>query len=210
MNDKGGARRFRIQLERTDGTFTFDAPADEYLLYSMIDAGIESPHICEQGWCLACAARLLSGEVDRSGALTVYPEDAEAGLLLLCCTKPCSDLILMLDERQARREMVQHRIAHNQLARAYPPGARLRFRRGRATPRMGPGDWLACATDHLHNYSSQARSRSPLQAHPPIRSPQQVTPQTIPARRDDETVVGHAISYSMNNAHSYALNWSFE
>ena len=140
MIDEGGARRFRIRLERPDGTFTFDAASDEYLLYSMIDAGIESPYICEQGWCLACAARLVSGKVDRSDALTVYAEDAEAGFLLLCSTKPCSDLILTHDERQTRRDMVQHRIEHNQLARAYPPGARLRFRRGRATPRMSSGD----------------------------------------------------------------------
>ncbi|BAM87071.1 hypothetical protein S58_10600 [Bradyrhizobium oligotrophicum S58] len=136
--DEGDARRFRVRLERPDGTFTFDAASDEYLLYSMIDAGIDTPYICEQGWCLACAARLVSGKVDRSDALTVYPEDAEAGFLLLCSTKPCSDLVLMLDERQTRRDMMQHRIEHNQLARAYPPGARLHFRRGRAAPRIDP------------------------------------------------------------------------
>ncbi|WP_316187822.1 MULTISPECIES: 2Fe-2S iron-sulfur cluster binding domain-containing protein [unclassified Bradyrhizobium] len=136
MTNEGDIRRFRIRLERPEGTFTFDAISDEYLLYSMIDAGIETPYICEQGWCLACAARLVSGNVDRSDALTVYPQDAEAGFLLLCSTKPCSDLVLMLDERQTRRDMMQHRIEHNQLARAYPPGARLRFRRGRAKARV--------------------------------------------------------------------------
>ena len=98
----------------------------------MVDAGIESPYICEQGWCLACAARLTSGEVDRQDALTLYPEDVEAGFLLLCSTKPRSDLVLAQDEHQTRREMTQHRIERNQLARAYPPGARARFRRGRA------------------------------------------------------------------------------
>ncbi|WP_315705889.1 MULTISPECIES: 2Fe-2S iron-sulfur cluster binding domain-containing protein [unclassified Bradyrhizobium] len=140
MNDEADASRFHVRLERSDGTLTFKAAADEYLLYSMIDAGIESPFICEQGWCLACAARLLQGEVDRSAALTVYPEDAEAGFVLLCSTKPCSDLVLMLDEHQTRRDMMQHRIEHNQLARAYPPGTRSRFRRGRAAAQTNRHD----------------------------------------------------------------------
>lgn len=123
---------FHITLERPDCAFQFEAPADEYLLYAMQDAGIESPQICEQGWCLACAARLVAGEVDRSAALTNYPEDAHAGFVLLCSTKPRSNLVLTQDVHETRREMTQHRIGLNQLARAYPPGARAGFRRGRA------------------------------------------------------------------------------
>ncbi|CCD96090.1 conserved hypothetical protein [Bradyrhizobium sp. ORS 375] len=136
----GGATQFRIRLERPDGIYSFDGAADEYLLYAMIDAGIGSPYICEQGWCIACAARLLAGDVDRSGALTVYPEDVEAGFVLLCSTMPRSDLVLRQDERQTRRDMMQHRIEHNRLARAYPPGARSRFRRGRAAARIDTPD----------------------------------------------------------------------
>ena len=132
MKAQSATRRFHIRLERREQTITFEAGADEYLLYSMIDAGIDSPHICEQGWCLACAARVTHGEVDRADALTVYPEDAEAGFVLLCSTKPLSDLVLVQDEHVTRREMTQHRIERNQLARAYPPGARAHFRRGRA------------------------------------------------------------------------------
>ncbi len=137
MNDQPETRRYRIRLERPQQTVTFEAWEDEYLLYSMIDAAIESPYICEQGWCLACAARLESGAVDRSGALTDYPEDADAGFVLLCSTKPLSDLVLIQDEHQTRREMTQHRIEHNRLARAYPPSARSRFRRGRAREKTG-------------------------------------------------------------------------
>ena len=126
------ARFFRIRLERRDRSWTFEAREDEYLLYSMLDSGIDSPYICEQGWCLACAARLKSGSVEQKDALTFYPEDSEAGFVLLCSTKPRSDLVLAQDEHETRREMTQHRIERNQLAKAYPPGARARFRRGRA------------------------------------------------------------------------------
>lgn len=124
--------RHHITLRRPDGEWQFEAPEGEYLLYAMQDAGIGSPMICEQGWCLACAARLVEGRVDRSAALTDYPEDAAAGFVLLCSTRPLSDLVLTQDIHQTRRQMTQHRIALNQLARAYPPGARAGFRRGRA------------------------------------------------------------------------------
>ena len=125
------AQTFTVRLERPDGSWTFEAPSDEYLLYTMIDAGIETPFICEQGWCLACAAKLLSGKVDDSAALTRYPEDGQAGFLLLCSARPLTDLILCQDIHETRREMTQHRIGLNQLARAYPPGKRAGFRRGR-------------------------------------------------------------------------------
>ncbi|MGA7998085.1 MAG: 2Fe-2S iron-sulfur cluster binding domain-containing protein [Bradyrhizobium sp.] len=125
-------RFFPIRLEGPDGTWTFEAREDEFLLYSMLDAAIESPYVCEQGWCLACAARLKSGKVEQGDALTFYPEDSEAGFVLLCSTKPRSDLVLIQDGHKTRREMTQHRIERNQLARAYPPGTRARFRRGRA------------------------------------------------------------------------------
>lgn len=130
------AQTFTVRLERPDGSWTFEAPSDEYLLYAMIDAGIETPFICEQGWCLACAAKLVSGKIDDSAALTRYPEDAEAGFLLLCSARPLTDLVLRQDIHETRREMTQHRIGLNQLARAYPPGKRAGFRRGRRRPRQ--------------------------------------------------------------------------
>jgi ferredoxin len=131
------ARTFTIRLERPDGVWTFQAFEDEYLLYAMIDAGIETPFICEQGWCLACAAKLVSGQVDDSAALTRYPEDGQARFLLLCSARPLTDLVLQQDIHETRREMTQHRIGLNQLARAYPPGKRAGFRRGRRQPVTG-------------------------------------------------------------------------
>ena len=107
------ARTFTIRLERPDGVWTFQASEEEFLLYAMIDAGIETPFICEQGWCLACAAKLVSGQVDDSAALTRYPEDGQAGFLLLCSARPMSDLVLQQDIHETRREMTQHRIGLN-------------------------------------------------------------------------------------------------
>ncbi len=126
-------RVFDVVLERPDGRWTFPAYDDEFLLYALQDNGISTPAVCEQGWCLACAAKILSGTVDRSAALTNYPEDAQTGFVLLCSTRPLSDLVLFQDIRETRRALTQQRIGLNQLARAYPPGLRAGFRRGRAT-----------------------------------------------------------------------------
>lgn len=126
----GGGRRHRVVLERPDGEIVFDADEEEYLLYSLMNAGHDSPHICEQGWCLACATRLIEGRVDASDALTHYPEDDAAGFVLMCSARPLSDLRLSQHPSQTRREMTQQRIELNQLARAYPPGKRSTFRRG--------------------------------------------------------------------------------
>lgn len=125
-------RSHSVTLHQSGETRVFQAPEDEYLLYAMIDQGLESPYVCEQGWCLACAARLVSGDVDRSDALTHFPEDDAAGFLLLCSTRPRSNLVLDQDVTATRREMTDMRISHNLLARAYPPGVRAGFRRGRA------------------------------------------------------------------------------
>lgn len=125
-------QHYTVTLHQSEQTLVFQTPADEYLLYAMIDQGIKSPYICEQGWCLACAARLVSGEVDCSDALTHYPEDDAAGFVLLCSARARSDLVLEQHVTKTRREMTNMRIGQDLLARAYPPGLRYGFRRGRA------------------------------------------------------------------------------
>jgi len=122
--------RLRLYLvhgeERSAQTFWVDG--EEYLLYQLLDQGCELPRACEQGWCLACAAKLLSGKVEMEAYL-YYPQDIEAGFILLCSAKARSDLEVELDPHQTRRQMIQHRLDHNLLVRTYP---RLGFRRGRA------------------------------------------------------------------------------
>ena len=122
--------RLRLRLVQGEGCedYTFWVDEEEYLLYQLFDQGFDLPRACEQGWCLACAARLLSGRVEVEAYL-FYPQDLEAGFILLCSTKARSDLKLEVDPHKTRRQMIQHRLDHNLLVRTYPrPG----FRRGRA------------------------------------------------------------------------------
>ena len=121
---------YRVTLRLPGREVAFDADADEYLLYSAEDAGVAGiPRACEQGWCLACAARLVAGRVDHGDAYLYCREDAEAGFVLLCSAKPRSDLVLEHDPYRSRRAMVRHRIEKGLPAKVYP---KPHFRRGRA------------------------------------------------------------------------------
>ena len=65
--------------------------------------------MCLQGWCITCAAHVEGpGEWDQSASLRYYPQDREAGFILLCTARPRSDLVIRTHQRLAMRD---HRIA---------------------------------------------------------------------------------------------------
>ncbi len=78
----------------------------EHLLDAGLDAGLDLPYRCLQGWCLTCAARLVSGEVDQQDSRRYFPEDHAAGFVLPCTGKPMSDVVL---ETHARDQMRKNR-----------------------------------------------------------------------------------------------------
>lgn len=79
---------------------SFAAPEDTSLLQAALDAGLTLPYGCRNGACGACKAKVVSGEVDHGAAqdhaLTVA--DRASGLVLTCCAKPRSDLVLEMHE----------------------------------------------------------------------------------------------------------------
>jgi len=79
------------------------AQEDEYLFDAAAAAGLELPHMCLQGWCTNCAARLLAGKVDQSEARRIFLEDEAAGFVLLCSAFPRSDLRLLTHQKEAMR-----------------------------------------------------------------------------------------------------------
>jgi ferredoxin len=68
-------------------------------------AGLTLPALCHQGYCLTCAAKLEgAGEVDQSDSLTYFPQDRDAGFVLLCTAKPLSELRVQTNQQLAMRE----------------------------------------------------------------------------------------------------------
>jgi ferredoxin len=83
---------------------------NEYLWSAAQRNGLELPAICHQGRCLTCAGRLIGeGDFDQSAADSYFPEDREAGFILLCTAKPLSALRISTHQE---KEMRKHRIAH--------------------------------------------------------------------------------------------------
>lgn len=82
--------------------------ANEHIWDAAFNAGITLPALCHQGRCLTCAGRLENnGEVDQSDSVSYYPQDREAGFVLLCTAKPRSALRIRTHQQT---EMREHRI----------------------------------------------------------------------------------------------------
>lgn len=79
------------------------AGAEEYVLDAARRAGLRLPSLCEQGWDIACAAKVIEGKLDHSDARRYYPEDEAAGFALICVAKPRSDLRLRTHQTEAMR-----------------------------------------------------------------------------------------------------------
>ena len=93
-----------------DGERTITVRPNEHIWDAALAAGIVLPALCHQGRCLTCAGRLIDGgEVDQSDSVSYFPEDREAGFVLLCTAKPRSDLRIrthQADEmRRFRRQL---------------------------------------------------------------------------------------------------------
>jgi ferredoxin len=76
---------------------------DEHVLDAARRAGLTLPSLCEQGWDLACAVRVLEGKLDHSDARRYYPLDERAGFALICTAKPRTDLRLQTHQTAAMR-----------------------------------------------------------------------------------------------------------
>lgn len=103
---------FRVTFRMPNGTErTVDVAPDEHVLDAGLAAGLDLPYSCLQGWCLTCAARLESGEMDQSDSRRYFTEDRREGFALPCTGRPRSDLVLATHARDAmRRARTRHRL----------------------------------------------------------------------------------------------------
>jgi CDP-4-dehydro-6-deoxyglucose reductase len=85
----------------------FAAPEDTSLLQAALDAGLTLPYGCRNGACGACKGKVVSGEVDHGAAQdhALTPADRAGGLVLTCCARPRSDLVLEMHEVSSLNEI---------------------------------------------------------------------------------------------------------
>jgi ferredoxin len=99
-----------VTLLMPDREVEIDVPEDQHIWDAAKENGIELPSICHQGRCLTCAGRLEgTGEFDSSDATYYYPQDREAGYILLCTAKARSDMRIRTHQQH---QMRTHRLAH--------------------------------------------------------------------------------------------------
>lgn len=107
----------RVTFRLPDGRErTVAVASGQHILEAGLEAGLDLPYSCLQGWCLTCAARLVEGEVDQRDSRRYFPEDREAGFVLPCTGRACSDAVLETHARDKMRE------ARNRHGLPYPKG----------------------------------------------------------------------------------------
>ena len=109
MNDAERSRGFsQVKLSTPFGECVVTAGRNQHVWDAAQTAGVSLPALCHQGRCLTCAGQLLEpGEFDSSDAEMYFQQDREAGFVLLCTAKPCSDLHL---RTHVEAEMRMHRL----------------------------------------------------------------------------------------------------
>jgi len=97
--------KFQVALLLPNEERSIEVSRDEHIWDAAFAAGIVLPAMCHQGYCLTCAGRLENeGEVDQSDSLVYFPEDREAGFVLLCTGKPRSALRIRTHQQKQMRE----------------------------------------------------------------------------------------------------------
>ena len=79
-------RTFRVEFAKTRRVL--DCPEDSTVLDAARRAGIRLPSSCAKGLCGTCKSKVTSGTVG------IRQREIDAGMALLCCSKPTSDLVV--------------------------------------------------------------------------------------------------------------------
>ena len=85
-------RPFRIEFR--DHGVTVECAADMTILDAAAAVGLTLPSSCAEGLCGTCKSTLLAGEVDMKHNGGIRPREIAAGKVLLCCSRPKSDLVV--------------------------------------------------------------------------------------------------------------------
>src|SRR4051794_37212310 len=82
---------------------SFPCADDETVLAAAMEADLMVPYGCRNGACGTCKAKIVDGLVDYGPhqASTLTDDEKRVGMVLLCCAKPLTDLVL--EVREVRR-----------------------------------------------------------------------------------------------------------
>ena len=81
---------YTVEFVRSGRTVT--CTAEQYVLDAALAAGLRPPTSCTQGMCGTCKTTMLEGQVDMQHNGGIRPKEIAANKILICCSKPLSDL----------------------------------------------------------------------------------------------------------------------
>jgi ferredoxin-NADP reductase len=87
-----GAAVFTVTFARSGQTVS--CRADQFVLEAARAAGLRLPAACTQGMCGTCKSSLVSGRVDMKHQGGIRQREIDRGLILVCCSRPLSDLVI--------------------------------------------------------------------------------------------------------------------
>lgn len=88
----GAVRSFRVEFAKTRRVL--ECPENETVLDAARKAGIRLPSSCAKGLCGTCKSKIVKGSVAMNHAGGIRQREIDAGMALLCCSKPTSDLVV--------------------------------------------------------------------------------------------------------------------
>ncbi|WP_075214982.1 hybrid-cluster NAD(P)-dependent oxidoreductase [Mongoliimonas terrestris] len=83
---------YQVTFQKIGQTVT--VRADQFVLATAREAGIRLPASCTAGLCGTCKSKLVSGTVEMSHKGGIRQREIDAGMILPCCSKPTSDLVI--------------------------------------------------------------------------------------------------------------------
>lgn len=96
---------YSVEFHHQGQVYPLQAPDNQTLLQTGLDAGISLPFSCSAGVCTTCAAQILSGQIEQPDAMGVSPELQTQGYTLLCVAFPRSDLKVATEKEETVYEL---------------------------------------------------------------------------------------------------------
>jgi ferredoxin len=84
----------RYKVSFTKSNREIECGSGQHVLDAAKKAGVRLPASCTQGMCGTCKVKLVSGEVAMKHAGGIRQREIDQGMVLLCCSKPLTDLVV--------------------------------------------------------------------------------------------------------------------
>ncbi|MFA5958826.1 FAD-binding oxidoreductase [Hyphomicrobium sp.] len=83
-----------FKIEFTKSGRTIDCRPDQFILDAAKAAGMRLPFSCARGLCGSCKSKKLSGQVAMTHGGGIRQREIDAGMILVCCSKPLGDVVI--------------------------------------------------------------------------------------------------------------------